>query len=283
MPHLSGQTRLAGVIGAPVRHSLSPALHNAAFSVCGLDWVYLAFEVPAGEAADAISAVRTLGVDGLNVTMPHKTDVADAVDVCMPAAALLRAVNAVRRRADGTLEGHNTDGDGFVASLRDAGADPAGRRVVLLGAGGAGRALALALSGAGAVDVAVVNRSDGPARAAAELATPVGRVGTAADVAAADLVVNATPVGMGDAGGAFPVDPSSLHAGQVVADIVVHPLDTAFLQAARAAGARTVDGLGMLVHQAALAFTLWTGVDAPVAEMRAAAEGELAGRSLAGR
>jgi shikimate dehydrogenase len=280
---LSGQTRLAGVIGAPVRHSLSPALHNAAFEACGLDWVYVALEVAPGQVPDALAGMRALGIDGLSVTMPHKTDVAAAVDICTPAAARLQAVNTVRRRADGTLEGHNTDGEGFVASLREAGADPAGRRVVLLGAGGAGRALALALGEAGAADVAVVNRSPGPAATAAALAGPAGRVGSAADVATADVVVNATPVGMGDGAGALPVDPALLRAGQVVADIVVHPLDTELLRAARAAGAVGVDGLGMLVHQAALAFTLWTGARAPVTAMRAAAERELAERERAGR
>jgi len=280
---LSGQTRLAAVIGSPVRHSLSPALHNAAFEACGLDWMYLAFDVAPGHAPDALTGMRALGIEGLSVTMPHKTDVAATVDLCTPAASRLQAVNAVLRRSDGRLEGHNTDGDGFVASLREAGADPAGRRVALLGAGGAGRALALALAGAGAADVAVVNRSPHPAETAAGLAFPVGRVGTAADVHAADLVVNATPVGMGDGARVLPVDPSLLHAGQVVADIVMHPLDTALLRAARAAGATTVDGLGMLVHQAALAFTLWTEREAPVAAMRAAAQRELAERDeLAG-
>ena len=258
-------------------------MHNAALEACGLDWMYLAFEVPPGHARDALAGMRSLGIEGLSVTMPHKTDVAMCVDGCTSAASRLQAVNTVRRRPDGTLEGLNTDGDGFLASLRDAGADPHGRRVVLLGAGGAGRALALALGTAGAAEVVVVNRTPHAAATAAGLAGLNGRVGTAADVANADLVVNATPVGMGDDAGALPVDPSLLHAGQVVADIVVHPIDTALLQAARAAGATTVDGLGMLVHQAALAFTLWTGHDAPVDAMRAAAEQELADRERAGR
>jgi shikimate dehydrogenase len=266
------------VIGAPVRHSLSPAMHNAAFEACGLDWLYLAFEVPPGHARDALAGVRSLGIEGLSVTMPHKTDVAMCVDGCTPAASRLQAVNTVRRRPDGTLEGFNTDGDGFLASLRDAGADPGGRRVVLLGAGGAGRALALALGGAGAAEVVVVNRTPHAAATAAGLAGIHGRVGTVADVANADLVVNATPVGMGDDAGALPVDPSLLHAGQVVADIVVHPIDTAFLQAARSAGATTVDGLGMLVHQAALQVERWTRQPAPLAAMRAAVTEVLADR-----
>jgi shikimate dehydrogenase len=276
VPLLSGRTRLAAVIGCPVRHSLSPALHNAAFGATELDWVYVAFEVPPGQAPQALVGMRALGVGGLSVTMPHKTAVADAVDHQTPVADQLHAVNTVVRRPDGTLEGHNTDGDGFVAALRAGGTDPAGCRVALLGAGGAGRALALALAAAGAAEVAIVNRSSGAAETAAALAGPVGRVGTAADVVRADLVVNATPVGMGEDSASLPIDPALLHAGQTVADIIVHPLDTALLRAARRAGAGTVDGLGMLVHQAALAFTLWTGVDAPVSVMRAAAERELA-------
>ena len=185
----------------------------------------------------------------------------------------------MRRHPDGSLEGHNTDGDGFIASLAR------GRTPTRTAAGwccsapaAPARALALALGGAGAADVAVINRSPHPAATAAGLAGTAGRVGTAADVAGADLVVNATPVGMGEGAGALPVDASLLHDRHVVVDIVMHPLDTALLQAARAAGARTVDGLGMLVHQAALAFTLWTGEEAPVAVMRAAAERELAER-----
>jgi shikimate dehydrogenase len=272
---LSGATRLAAVIGSPVRHSLSPAIHNAAFAATGLDWAFVALEVAPGSASDALRGMRALGIEGLSVTMPHKAAVASAVDRCSDVATRLRSVNTVVRRDDGTLEGHNTDGDGLVASLRDAGVDVAGARAVLIGAGGAGRSIALALGRGGAADVAVVNRSADAARFAADLAGAAGRVAPAESVADAGIVVNATPVGMGLDAGAVPIDTSLRGAGQVVVDIVVHPLDTAFLQAARAAGATTVDGLGMLVHQAALAFTLWTGHEAPVAAMRAAAEAQL--------
>jgi shikimate dehydrogenase len=135
--NLSGATRLAAVIGDPIRHSRSPAIFNAAFAAAGLDWAYLAFEVPAGGAAGALDAVRALGIEGLSVTMPHKSDVAELVDECSPQAERLGAVNCVVRRGD-RLVGHNTDVAGFVASLRaDAGFDPAGRRCVVLGAGGA--------------------------------------------------------------------------------------------------------------------------------------------------
>ena len=275
---LTGTTRLAAVIGSPVRHSMSPTIHNAAFAALGLDWAYLAFEVAPGQAARALDAMRTLGLGGLSVTMPHKLDVAAAVDELTPAAAALGAANTVVPLGDGRLLGDNTDGAGFVDSLRAAGVEPAGRRVVLVGAGGAARAVAVALAAVGVTDLAVVNRTPERAIAVAALAGAVGRVGdAAADLAAADLIVNATSVGMGASGG-LPFDPAGLHAGQAVADLVYHPLETPLLAAARAAGATPVDGLGMLVHQAARQFTRWTGREAPLGAMDAAARAALGQR-----
>lgn len=263
-------TRVAAVIGDPVRHSLSPALHNAAFRALDLDWVYLAFEVAAGEGAAALEAMRTLGIDGLNVTMPHKADVAGAVDRLSPVAERLGAVNTVVRRG-GVLVGESTDGDGFVAALRqDEGFDPAGKRCLVLGAGGAARAVVLALADAGAASVVVAGRTPEKAAAAAALAGNRGRVGTVVEAGAADLLVNATPVGMGG-DTAVPLDPSLLGPGQVVVDLVYHPLVTPLVEAARSRGAVAVNGLGMLIHQAARAFRLWTGEDPPLEVMSAAA------------
>ena len=275
-PPVSGATRVAAVIGSPVRHSLSPALHNAAFEQLGLDWVYTAFEVAPGRSAEALAAMRTLGLGGLSVTMPHKEDVADAVDSLDPAAAALRSVNTVVPRPDGSLKGYSTDGAGFVASLAAAGETVVGRSVCLLGGGGAARALADALARAGAASVVVVNRTAAAAEATAALAGSVGAVGRAADLTAADIVVNATSVGMGS--DELPCDADLLRAGQVVADIVYHPRQTALLRAAQAAGATTVDGLGMLVQQAALQQVLWHGATPSVGAMTAAAERELAAR-----
>jgi shikimate dehydrogenase len=274
---ITAATRVAGVIGSPVRHSLSPALHNAAFSASGAPWVYVAFEVPPGEAHRALDAMRVLGIGGLSVTMPHKEQVAVAVDELDPAAAALRSVNTVVAQSDGRLVGHSTDGAGFVASLRESGVDPAGRRVVVIGAGAAGRAVVDALARAGAGAVEVVNRSRSRAEEAAQLAGAVGRVVEPTAVADADIVVNATSVGMGS--DALAVDPALLHAGQVVADLVYHPLETALLRAARLAGATTVDGLGMLGHQAALQQQLWLGALPDTAVMRGAALRELDARS----
>lgn len=268
-------TRLAGVIGSPVRHSLSPVIHNTAFRVAGLDWVYLAFEVPPGGAAAAVAAMAALGLEGLNVTMPHKAGVAEAVDRLSPVADELGAVNTVVR--EGTaLVGHNTDGDGLVAALRgEHGFDPAGRRCLVLGAGGTARAVVRALGAAGAADVAVVARRPDQASNAASLAGPCGRTGAVVDVGGAHLVVNTTPVA-----GDLPLglEPSQLGREQLVVDVVYQPPATALLVAAEAQGAATANGVGMLVHQAALAFRLWTGQEAPVAEMRKAAADELVRR-----
>jgi shikimate dehydrogenase len=260
------------VIGQPVRHSLSPLLHNAAFAALGLNWTSVAFEVTPGQLEGALGGVRALGLAGVSVTMPHKDAVVALVDECSEVAAALGAVNCVWNR-EGSLRGENTDGAGFLASLaRGAAFDPAGKRCLIVGAGGAARAVALALAGAGALQVTVRNRTAMRAEAVATLAGAVGRVGgfdDDEDVAQSDLVVNATPLGMAgmDSVEGWPVDPRLLHGGQVVADLIYAPRPTAWLAAAAAAGARPVDGLGMLVHQAAAQLELWTGLPAPVGAM----------------
>jgi shikimate dehydrogenase len=271
------QTTVVGVIGYPVRHSLSPLLHNTAFAALGLNWTSVAFEVVPGDVGSALEGVRALGVAGLSVTMPHKSDVAALVDDRSAAVTALGAANCVVNRA-GTLWGENTDGAGFLASLaRAADFDPSGKRCLIVGAGGAARAVTLALSGAGATTVTVVNRT--PARAAdvaalAGSAGQVGEIGSEAEAGAADVVINATPVGMtgtgaGDHGWLVP--PAWLHGGQLVIDLVYSPRPTAWLTAAAEAGATPVDGLGMLVHQAAAQLELWTGMAAPVDRMWQAA------------
>jgi shikimate dehydrogenase len=266
-------SKVVGVIGDPVAHSLSPRLHNAAFDALGLDWVSVAFPVRAGMTAGALSAMRALEIVGLSVTMPHKEPAFAAVDDSTEVARRLEAVNCLTWR-DGTLVGDSTDGEGFLAALRRAaGFDPRGRRCLVIGAGGAARAVILALADAGATDVAVVNRTAARAARAAALAGSAGRVGSGEDVAHAELVVQATPIGMagGNAGSdALPFELSSLHSGQVVVDLVYNPLETALLAGARAAGAEAVTGLGMLVHQAALALERWTGLGVPVEAMWAA-------------
>lgn len=271
---ISGHTVVAGIIGDPVVHSRSPAIHNAAYVACGLDWSYVAFPVPAGRGGEAVAAMRTLSIAGLNVTMPHKLAAAAACDEITVTAATLEAVNTVVRRGD-RLVGDSTDGDGFVRAFRDEGLDPAGCRVLVLGAGGAARAITYALGAEGA-QVTVAARHDDRAQAAALLAPNATTTTFDAQtdelnhvIADADVVVNATPLGM--AGESPPFDPGAFQANHVVIDTVYEPLETPMLVAARERGARAVNGIGMLVHQAALAFTQFTGVDAPIEIMRAAA------------
>lgn len=279
-PVLDGATRLAAVIGSPVRHSLSPALHNAAFAATGLNWAYVAFEVAPGQAPEALAAMRTLGLGGLSVTMPHKAAVAAAVDRLTPAAAALGAVNCVVPR-DGELWGYNTDGEGFVDALEaEASFSVAGRSAAVVGAGGAARAVIVALVNAGAAAVTVVNRTPERAVAAAALGGGVAVAGTAEDIARCELVVNATSVGMGSSvvGASardLPFDPALVAPGQLVVDLVYQPLETPLMVAAAARGAAVCGGVGMLLHQAARAFELWTGVAAPVAAMRTVLAGAL--------
>lgn len=266
---VNGETRVTGLIGDPVGHSRSPAILNAAYRAAGLNWIYVAFPAPAGKGSDAVKGARALGLAGLTVTMPHKADAAWACDELTPDAAALGAVNVVTVAEHGRLLGASTDGEGFVRSVRDEGLDPAGLDVLVAGAGAAARAIVLALGGAGA-RVTVAARRLPKAEAAAGL-VPGGHAATLADVDPAPfaLVVNATPLGMQGEAGPLPAD--RLNPGQLVVDTVYHPMETPFLAAARARGIRCANGLGMLVHQAALAFELWTGVDAPLAAMRAAA------------
>jgi shikimate dehydrogenase len=279
--NVSGYTRVAAIIGDPVRHSLSPVMHNAAFAATGLDWLFVALPVDRGAAARALDAIRVLGIEGLSVTMPHKADAAAACDEVRGDAARLRSVNCVSRGAGGTLVGESTDGEGFVRSLREEGHDPAGVRALVLGAGGAARAVVLALAQAGA-EVRVAARRPEAAADVAGIASGVdGGVRTVAwsEVSAAarscDLVVNATPIGMSAAGSApegvaLPLEAGDLGPDRVVADLVYQPRRTALLELAAASGAATVDGVGMLVHQGAIAFERWTGTTAPVDVMRAA-------------
>jgi shikimate dehydrogenase len=277
-----------GVIGDPVHRSLSPVLHNAALAAMGLDWVYVAFPVAAGDGHRVIDAARVLGVAGLSVTMPHKQAVIDGLDRVSPTARRLGAVNTVIVRK-GAMLGDSTDGPGLIDALRsEEGWDPAGTRCVVLGTGGAGRAVTLSLAEAGAAQIVVVGRRGEAAAASASLAGDQGRVGTIDEVGNADLVVNATSVGMGSGavaatsvGGDLPLglDPARLGAGQLVVDLIYTPAVTPLLAAAAGQGARTANGFGMLLHQAGRQLAAWTGQTAPIEVMAAAGRDELARRA----
>jgi shikimate dehydrogenase len=275
-------TTLVGVMGDPVAHSLSPLLHNTAFAALGLDWASVGFTIRPGEVTGALKAIAALGFAGMSVTMPHKAEVAAGVDERTTVAERLGAVNCVIVRS-GRLIGENTDGAGFLASLRrGAGFEPTGRRCLVIGAGGAARAVTLALAEAGAHEVVVVNRNPQRAEAAAALGGSGGRVGSPGEAAGMDLVVNATPAGMAgtpEAALTPAVDPATLGSGQVVADLIYHPARTVWLTAAAEAGASVVGGLGMLVHQAEAQLEAWTGLEPPVAVLWAAAQSAVADRS----
>ena len=260
----TGITRIAAVIGDPVRHSLSPRLHNAGFAALGLDWFYVACPVAKGQAAQAIEAMRTLGIEGLSVTMPHKKSVAVAVDDLSPTAAKLGAVNCVRRDGD-RLVGENTDGIGFVDSLRSQlQMDPDGLTIVIVGAGGAARSIALAMAEHGA-RVGIFNRTATSAEEVIEIVGAASSVVQEEAIRDADVIVNATPLGMSN--DSLPFDPSLLSKGQSLIDLIYEPEKTALLLEAESLGVKTLNGVGMLLHQAGAQFQLWTGCEPPLREM----------------
>lgn len=262
-----------GVLGWPLETTLSPAIHNAAFRRLGFDWAYLSFPVPPEELEQAIGGIRALGAIGANVTIPHKETVVAFLDQLSGDAAAIGAVNTIQRIGN-RLVGHNTDVDGFREFIAgDAGIKVQGCNTVVLGAGGAARAVVKALDDLGAGSIAICTRTTERGSPVAEL---VGRAsatvhpwGAATEVVAdAALVVNATPLG-GE--GADPVSGAAWHPGQSVVDLVYSPPSTPLMEAARAGGAEAWGGLGMLVRQAAASFQLWTGQDPPLEVMSAAA------------
>ena len=261
----NANTRVAAVIGDPVRHSLSPRLHNAGFAALGLDWTYVACPVAEGEAAEAVEAMRTLGIEGMSVTMPHKKSVASAVDGLSPTAAKLGAVNCITRDGD-RLVGENTDGIGFVDSLRSQlQMDPDGLTIVIVGAGGAARSIALATAEHGA-KVGVLNRTAKSAEQLVEIVGAASAVVQEEAIRDADLVVNATSLGMNE-GDSLPFDLNFLSKGQSLIDLIYEPEKTALLAEAESLGVTTLNGVAMLLHQAGEQFRLWTGCEPPLQEM----------------
>jgi shikimate dehydrogenase len=266
---VTGHTTVTGIIGDPVAQSRSPAIHNAAYAARGLDWIYVPFPVRAGEVRAALDGLRALGAAGCNVTMPHKHEAALACDQLEATATAIGVVNTVWVRG-GQLVGDSTDGPGFVDAARAAGVDLDGARILVLGAGGAARAIVHALGPIAPVEV-WARRLDAAAATAAlaPSGSPVPSEQLDDTVAASDVIVNATPLGM--RAEPPPFDTGRLHSRQTVIDAVVAPPDTPLLAAATDRGAASINGLGMLVHQAARSFTLLTGTDAPLDAMWAAA------------
>jgi shikimate dehydrogenase len=276
-------TKLIALIGDPVERSLSPAMHNAAFEALGLDYAYLALRVPRAALEGAIASARVINMAGMNVTHPHKVNILSLLDDLDESAKLAGAVNTVKNDK-GRLIGYNTDGAGAVRALENEVGELAGRRVLLLGAGGAGRAIAFSLAEKGA-ELTIANRTASKAR---ELATAIkrnfgvdvrhagiGRRELARAIKWADILINATTVGMYPKVDQTLVTADMMHRGLIVNDIVYEPIRTRLLREAKKAGARTVTGLGMLIHQGALSFKIWTGRQAPIKVMIAAAKREL--------
>jgi shikimate dehydrogenase len=271
-------TGVVGLIGHPVGHSKSPEMMNRAFRARGLPFVYLAFDVSPQELETAVRGMQALGFRGWNVTIPHKVAILEYLDEVEETAREIGAVNTVVSR-DGRLIGYNTDSEGYLRSLVDeTGLELAGQRVLILGAGGAARAVAHALAVAGVESITIANRTREKAeRLAASLGRKVdARALSLAEVARVagetTLLVQTTSVGMYPETEAIPIDPSLLHEGMTVSDLIYRPRKTLLLREAEARGARVHGGLGMLLHQAALAFEKWMGRAAPVDVMRDALE-----------
>lgn len=275
---ITGKTKICGLIGDPVEHTMSPAMHNAAFEELGLDYIYLPFRVKAENLAGAVAGLKALGLCGFNVTIPHKVNIIPLLDSVDPVARKIGAVNTIVND-DGRLTGYNTDAAGFLEALREQGVEAAGKNIVILGAGGASRAISCVLAENGArltilnrrqeldwaVDIARrINRDTGEVAQALELTD----ANLSTSLSAAGILVNATSVGMSPDEDSSPVPAGLLKSGLMVFDIVYNPVRTRLLREAASAGLCTVGGVDMLAWQGALAFEKWTGCVAPLATMR---------------
>lgn len=277
----SYKAELVGVFGSPVAENPTIVMQEAAFRAMNLNWRYLTIEVYPEDLAAAMQGVRAFNMRGVNLTIPHKVAVLKYLDEISPAAQLMGAVNTVVRQGN-KLVGENTDGKGFMQSLRlDAGIDPVGKHIVVLGAGGAARAITVELALGRAARITLVNRSPARGQALVDLLngkTPVKAYFTPWDRTyvlpeGIDVLVNATSIGLFPNIGDQPdIDYATIHPGITVCDVIPNPPQTPFLNQARSQGARTLDGLGMLVYQGAIGFKLWTGLEAPVGVMRQALE-----------
>lgn len=274
---INGSTTLCGLLGYPVAHSFSPQMHNAAFQALGMNWVYLPLAVAPQNLPSAVSAIGAFNMAGVNVTVPHKEAVLPLLDELTIAAKTIGAVNVIVNQG-GKLIGHNTDGAGFIKALqREVAFNAKGKGVVILGAGGAAKAVSVQLALAGVKELLIVNRTLAKAEDIVNRVKDVGGFAQAITwdepalgqvLTAADLVVQATNIGMHpDINQCLPVEASRFRREQVVCDLVYNPVTTVFLQRAAKAGAQTVNGLGMLLFQGVLAFELWTDRLAPVEVM----------------
>lgn len=277
--HIDGDTRLAGIIGNPLHHTMSPALHNAAFDYLGLNWCYIPFPVERSSIKEAVEGIKALGLAGVNVTMPFKTEVIPLLDEVAVFAETVGAVNTILLDK-GKLIGYNTDGRGFYTALaKDLGYEVKGRNVLVMGAGGAARSVTVSLALAGCSSIAILNRSLEKSERLVQIVSrsaPGVRVASLRPdedydmvVAESDIIINATPITNFN-GSVLRVPVSMLNRNQLVCDLNYTVYQPPFLQEASARGARVLDGKGMLLYQAAAAFEIWTGLEAPVEVMRMA-------------
>lgn len=265
-------------MGQPVAGNPTQYMMEKAFLAARLDWRYLTLEVSPADLPDAVRGMKAMGFKGANFTIPHKVAVLPLLDSLSEAASLMGAVNCVVRD-ENRLMGENTDGKGFVASLREV-IDPTGKKVVVLGAGGAARAIAVELGLAGAASITIVNRTLSRAEELARLLTEKVKIEAFASdwegdyqaLEGVEIVVNATSIGLGDADARVPLDLESLASGSLVADVIFNPPQTRLLNDAAERGLRTLDGLGMLVNQAVIGFKIWTGIEPDAGVMRDALE-----------
>ncbi len=272
---------LVGVFGHPVAENPTCVMQDAAFEHLGLKWRYLTIEVKPAALPEAIRGIRAMGFKGINLTIPHKVAVMPLLDAIADDARLIGAVNTVRLAGD-RLIGENTDGKGFLRGVREeAGVDPKGAHVVVLGAGGAARAIAVECALAGATPITIVNRSEERGAALADHLTQNLRAtahfvpwqGDFAVGKDTDILVNATSIGLFPDGDTMPpISMEALQTACLVCDVIPNPPDTRFIKTARARGHRTLTGLPMLVNQGAIGFKMWTGLDAPEKVMRVALE-----------
>lgn len=272
---ISGQTKLVGLLASPARHSLSPQMHQLAFQLTKTDAVYLAFEVSQAQLPDAVRAIRAFDMLGANVSMPHKQAVLHCLDAKSTEAALIGSVNTIKNE-QGKLIGHNTDGLGFLKSLAAQGEDVRQKKLTILGAGGAGLAIIVQAALAGAREIVVFNRSQTVATKIQQIAKATAcsirlycisdHAQFAQEVAESQFLINATSIGMTD--GQLPIKDISVFSDRLcVCDLIYTPSETVFLKEARLRGAKTINGMGMLLYQGALAFELWTGKSMPVREV----------------
>lgn len=269
---------ICACLGQPVAGNPTQYMMERAFANHQLDWRYLTLEVSPESLGDAIRGLRALGFRGGNITKPHKCEVIQFLDATSEAAGLMGAVNCISRDGE-RLIGENTDGKGFVQSLREV-TDPAGKRVVILGAGGAARAIAVEIALAGAAEIAIVNRT--PQRGQELVDLLAGKLQAAATLSpwegdyevheGTDVLINATSIGLFEPDARVPLNVDSLKPPLVVADVVFNPPETRLLHDARQRGCTALDGLGMLVNQAVIGFNIWTGIDPDPAVMREALE-----------